>query len=81
MIGKDKYVVYDIEYLNGRNLFDVYNYETRYQKVCDILDTFHYPDLSALIPVDNAPYGTIVRGYEHYDNQSGTMGVFLPVDR
>lgn len=79
-IGKEEYVVYDIEYFNGRPLFDIWNYERRYQTVVDILDNFHCTDLCALIPVENVQYGTTIRGYECYDDQPGTMGVFLPVD-
>lgn len=79
-IGKDQYVVYDIDYLNGKSVFDIWNYQTRSQKIKDILEVFHSPDLSALISVDDVPHGTIVRGYEHYDDQPGSMGVFLPVN-
>lgn len=80
MIGKDEYVVYDIDYLNGRNVFDIWNYQTRIDKVAEILEFFHSPDLSALMLPEDAPHGTTLRGYEYYDDQPGTMGVFLPID-
>ena len=77
-IAKDQYVVCDIDYLNGRSVFEIWNYETRAQKIKDILDLFHFPDFTALIPIDNVPIGTLVRGHEYYDDQPGSMGVFLP---
>lgn len=79
-IGKQEYVVYDVEYLNGKNVFELWNYRTRIDKVADILTFFHSPDLSALMLPEDAPYGTTLRGYEHYDEQPGSMGVFLPID-
>jgi hypothetical protein len=79
-IGKQEYVVYDVDYWNGKSVFEIWNYETRLQHVTDMLDMFHSPLLSALIPIDNVPFGTLVRGYECYDDQPGSMGVFLPAN-
>lgn len=79
-IGKSEYVVYDIDYLNGKDVFGIWNYQKRIGKVAEILEFFHYPDLSALMLPEDAPYGTSLRGYECYDDQPGSMGVFLPAD-
>lgn len=78
-IAKDQYVVCDIEYLNGVNVFDTWNYQTRSDKIQELLELFHHTDLSALFTVSDAPHGTIVRGHEYYDDAPGSMGVFLPV--
>ena len=79
-IGKSEYVVYDMDYLNGQSVFEKWNYQTRIEKLAEILEFFHHPDLSALMLPEDAPYGTTLRGYECYDDQPGSMGVFLPVD-
>lgn len=77
-IGKEEYVVYDVDYWNGKSVFEIWNYQTRMQKVNEMLELFHSPVLTALIPVEDAPIGTLVRGYECYDDNPGSMGVFLP---
>ncbi len=77
-IAKDQYVVCDLEYMNGRYVFEMWNYETRAQKIRDILELFHFPDFTALISMESVPIGTLVRGHEYYDDQPGSMGVFLP---
>lgn len=79
-IGKSEYVVYDMDYLNGQSVFEKWNYQTRIEKLAEILEFFHHPDLSALMLPEDAPHGTTLRGYECYDDQPGSMGVFLPVD-
>lgn len=79
-IGKSEYVVYDIDYLNGQSVFEKWNYQTRIVKLAEILEFFHHPDLSALKLPEDAPFGTTLRGYECYDDQPGSMGVFLPAD-
>lgn len=79
-IGKQEYVVYDIDYLNGKDVFSVWNYRKRIDKISEILEFFHYPDLSALILPEDVPYGTSLRGYECYDDKPGSVGVFLPAD-
>jgi len=35
--------------------------------------------LTALLTYSEMPDDASVRGYEQYDNEPGTMGVFLPV--
>ena len=79
-IAKAQYVVYDIEYLNGIYVFEKWNYQTRSEKIQELLELFHHTDLSAMFTVEDAPYGTTIRGYEHYDDVPGSMGVFLPVN-
>jgi hypothetical protein len=41
---------------------------------------FHHPDLTALILPEDAPAGAVLRGYEYYDDQPGTLGAFLPAE-
>jgi hypothetical protein len=36
--------------------------------------------LVALVDVDDAPVGELIRGTECYDDQPGTLGVFLPAE-
>ena len=71
------FVVYDILVLNGKPMFETLNFETRQQKVLEILDLFHFPDFCALIPPTQLPVDVHVRGYEQYDSFPGTLGVFV----
>jgi hypothetical protein len=73
-------VVYDVRWFNGRNWFTTRSYDERFTLVKDMLNFFHHPDLTALCVPDEAPAGSIVRGYEYYDDQPGTLGVFLPAN-
>lgn len=79
-IGKEEYVVYDVDYWNGNSVFELWNYQTRIEKVNAMLELFHSPVLTALIRIEDAPIGTLVRGYECYDENPGSMGVFLPAN-
>lgn len=74
------YVVNDIRVLNGKNLHETLGFEDRQQDVSALLETFHRPDLVALVTVDDVPDGTPIRGTEYYDSQPGTIGVFLPAE-
>lgn len=79
-IGPSRFIVYDIRYLNGLNVFEKYNYEYRKNLMAELLDEFHQRDLVALeFPEDIPEQGYLLRGYEHYDDQPGSLGVFLPV--
>ena len=49
------------------------------EKIAELLELFHFPDLVALVTIENAPVGTHIRGQEQYDNVPGTIGVYLPV--
>ena len=79
-LSKDVFVVYDLKTLNGVHIFETQNYERRQETLRGILEMFHYPDLTALILPEDAPPSAILRGYEHYDDQPGTLGAFLPAE-
>ena len=72
------YVVCDVRWLNGKNVFDTMSYSERRAKIEALLEMFHSPDLTALISYDEVPENTPVRGWETYDDKPGAMGVFLP---
>ena len=74
------YVVNDIRTFNGKNVHETLCFEDRQQMVTTLLELFHHSDLVALIPVDDVPDGTPIRGTEYYDNQPGSIGVFLPAE-
>jgi hypothetical protein len=77
-LSADMYVVCDIRWLNGKNLFETLNYTERHNKIVELLDAFHFPDLTALILPEDVPVNTPIRGWEMYDDLPGSMGVFLP---
>lgn len=77
-LSPDVMVVADIWVLNGMNLHAKYSYAKRSERIAEILELFHSPDLTALIHPADLPANTLLRGYEHYDDQPGTLGVFLP---
>lgn len=72
------FVACDIRFLNGKNLFDTLCFKDRKEKLAALLEAFHHPDLTALVMPEDAPHGTLLRGYESYDDKPGTLGVFLP---
>ena len=76
----DFFVAYDLRTLNGVDQFEILPYAERRAKLRQLLDLFHSPDLVALVDVEDAPAGTLVRGTECYDDQPGTLGVFLPTE-
>jgi hypothetical protein len=79
-LGSWRYVVYDMPVLNGKTLLETLSYRQRQEKLVEVLDAFHYPDLIALeTPAQVPTWDTPVRGYEHYDEAPGTLGVFCPV--
>ena len=79
-IGPSRFIVYDLRALNGVNVFEKYNYEHRKKVLTELLDEFHQRDLVALeVPEDVPEWVYPVRGYEYYDDQPGSLGVFLPV--
>ena len=69
----------DIRYLNGLNVYEKLSYESRRTLLESLLCECHHPDLTALLTYSEMPEDASIRGYEHYDNEPGTMGVFLPV--
>lgn len=74
----DVFLACDIRYLNGKFLYDTLSYQERSKKLEELLDAFHRTDLTALLPYDEVPVDTLVHGWEYYDENPGSMGVFLP---
>lgn len=72
----DVFLACDIRYLNGKFLYDTLPYADRLKKLEDLLDAFHRTDLTALLT--EAPVDSLLHGWEHYDENPGSMGVFLP---
>jgi hypothetical protein len=78
-VGPTRFLVYDIRYLNGSCVYERQPYEQRSNLVRDLLNEFHSPDLLALqTPEDVLPHEFPIRGEECYDDQPGSLGVFLP---
>jgi ATP-dependent DNA ligase len=73
------FLVCDIRYLNGLNVFEKLSYQSRRTLLESLLHECHQPDLTALLTYEEMSEDASIRGYEHYDNEPGTMGVFLPV--
>jgi hypothetical protein len=69
----------DIRYLNGLNVYEKLSYESRRTLLESLLQECHHPDLTALLTYSEMPEDASIRGYEQYDTEPGTMGVFLPV--
>ena len=81
-IGVSRFVVYDIRYLNGKDVYETETYAQRKQRVHDLLVEFHFPDMIALdMPEDLPLWEFPIRGYECYDDQPGSLGVFLPTEK
>lgn len=79
-LGPWKYVIYDILTLNGTQIHETMTYPERQEKIRALLDVFHFPDLIALLQPEDVPlWDTPIRGYEHYDETPGSVGVFCPV--
>jgi hypothetical protein len=72
----DVYMACDIRYLNGTNVYEKLNYTARSDLLERLLDAFHTTELTAL--VTSAPHSALVHGMEWYDDEPGTLGVFLP---
>ena len=69
----------DIRYLNGLNVYEKLSYESRRTLLESLLQECHHPDLTALLTYSEMPDDASIRGWEYYDTEPGTMGVFLPV--
>ena len=79
-LGPWRYVAYDLPVLNGTPIHETMSYRERLAKLADLLEEFHFPDLIALtLPQEVPEWDTPVRGYEHYDEAPGSVGVFCPV--
>ncbi len=77
-IKPDVFVACDIRWLNGICVYEKLSYDARRALLASLLEAFHQPDLTAVLPYDDAPVDALVRGWEWYDAEPGTMGVFLP---
>ena len=79
-LGPLRYVAYDLAVFNGRSLLETKSYRQRQETLAEVLEVFHFPDLIALETPSQVPlWDTPLRGYEHYDERPGTLGVFCPV--
>lgn len=72
------FVVCDIRYLNGTCVYEKLSYIARRALLESLLDAFHHTELTAFLTYDEVPEGSLIHGWEHYDDEPGTMGVFLP---
>ncbi len=79
-LSPDVYVAGDLRTLNGVNVFDTKSYAERRILLDELLGELHSPDLTALLTMDEVPPLTSIRGWESYDDQPGTLGVFLPAE-
>lgn len=76
----DVYAAVDLRTFNGVNVHDTKSYSERRALLDELLAEFHSPDLTAMLSMDEVPPLTSVRGWETYDDNPGTLGVFLPAD-
>lgn len=72
----DLYIACDIRYLNGRCVYNTMAYSERKKVLAGLVNAFHQTDLTAVLL--DAPQDTLIHGWEYYDEEPGTMGVFLP---
>ena len=79
-LSPNVFLACDIRWLNGKNLFETMPYSKRRAVLDELLGLLHVPVLGALLTYDEVPVLTPVRGYETYDDQPGTLGVFLPAE-
>jgi len=75
-LSKDVFVVCDVWALNGTIVHPLATWAQRQEWIAEALRLFHQPDLTALFTLTDAPAGTLVRGYEYYDDLPGSIGVF-----
>lgn len=74
----DVFVACDIRWLNGICVYEKLSYDARQALLTSLLEEFHHPDLTALLSYEEAPTDAGIRGWEWYDDEPGSMGVFLP---
>jgi hypothetical protein len=79
-LSKDVFVVSDVWAINGTVVHPRSTWAQRQDWIAEILRLFHQPDLTALFTLADAPAGTLVRGYEYYDDLPGSIGVFSRED-
>ncbi len=68
----------DIRYLNGVCVYEKLSYKARRALLESLLDAFHHTELSALLTYDEVPENSLLHGWEYYDDEPGSLGVFLP---
>ena len=79
-VAPTRFLVYDIRYMNGLDVYTNYTFTQRKERIEELLELFHHPDLVSLEPVSAELSNEFsFRGFEFYDDQPGTLGVFLPV--
>jgi hypothetical protein len=66
----------DIRYLNGTCVYEKLSYTARRALLESLLNEFHTTELTALLT--EPPCDALLHGWEHYDDEPGTLGVFLP---
>ena len=79
-LSPDVFLVCDIRWLNGKNLFETMAYSKRRAVIDELLGMVHVPALTALLTYEEVPVLTPVRGWETYDETPGSLGVFLPAE-
>lgn len=78
-LSKYVFIAYDLCWLNGVHTWEKLAYPDRKKKLDELLELFHVTALTALLPIEHV-HGISVRGHEHYNDQPGTIGIFLPAD-
>ena len=79
-LATDVFVVCDVWAINGTIVHPLATWAQRQEWIAECLRLFHQPDLTALFTLADAPAGTLVRGYEFYDDLPGSIGVFSRED-
>ena len=77
-LSKRMFVACDIWVLGGRPTHSLLPFAKRSELLAELLELFHSPELAALVHPRDLPVGTLLRGYEYYDDVPGTLGTFLP---
>jgi hypothetical protein len=77
-LAPKSYIVYDVLVLNGTRIHEILTFAQRQERIAELLELFHFPDLVALATIEDAPVGTHIRGYEQYNGQPGSIGVYIP---
>lgn len=79
-LSPNVFLVCDIRWLNGKNVHETMSYAKRRAVIDELLGMLHVPALGALLTYDEVPVLTPIRGRETYDDQPGSLGVFLPAE-
>ena len=75
-LGPKQVVVCDVWVVNGEAVHGNMSYGKRQEVIETLLREFHRPDLTALVTTADAPANALLRGYECYDNELGSTGIF-----